>query len=67
MMDMKSDKIMSKQLDIDNHQFHAFHKEHNLGIFVIIMLLTALSYALVERHRKINFKQQTYINTYRRL
>ena len=44
---MKSDKIMSKQNAIGNHQFHTFHIEHNLGIFVIIMLLTALCYALI--------------------
>ena len=47
MKDMRNDKIMPKQQHIGNHQFHALHNGHNLGIFVIMMSLTALCYDLI--------------------
>ena len=37
---------MPKQKHIGNHQFHTFDKGHHLGIFIIMILLTALCYDL---------------------
>ena len=44
---MKIDKIMSIQWHIGNHQFHTFHREQDVGVFVIMMLLTAFCNTLI--------------------